>query len=243
MRLSDNKILITGGSMGIGLALAVKFKSLNNQVIITGRHEDTLKQISSEHGFEYIPGDLAQPSDLHHLINEIQVNHSDINILVNNAGIQKNYQFAEDRTHEDDIDHELAVNLHAPLKLCSALLPNLVKNQNSAIVNVSSILALVPKQSAPVYCASKAGLHIFTKSLRYQLENSTVKVFEIIPPLVDTAMTEGRGKNKMSPEALAEEFIKNFKSDRFTTFGGKAKLLRAIQRVAPGIADGVLKKT
>jgi len=229
-------------TMGIGLALAKKFKSLGNNVIVTGRNEESLRGVCSEFGFEYIRGDLAHIPDLQELINQIQVNHPDLNVLVNNAGIQKNYQFANERNYDLDIEHELAVNLTAPLKLCSALLPALSRQEYGAIVNLSSVLALVPKQSAPVYCGSKAAIHIFTKALRYQLEGSTVKVFEIIPPLVDTAMTEGRGKGKMSPDDLAAEFLANFKRDRLTTYAGKAKILRAIQRLAPGIADRILKK-
>lgn len=228
--------------MGIGLALAKQFKSRGNQIIITGRNVDTLQKIGSEHGFEYITGDLANLSDLHHLINEIQVNHTDLNILINNAGIQKNYQLAEEKNFDREIEQELAVNLTAPIKLCSALLPILARQEQSAIVNISSVLALVPKQSAPVYCGSKAALHIFTKALRYQLEGTPVKVFEVVPPLVDTAMTKGRGKGKMSPDDLAKEFLNGFKKDRFTIYPGKAKLLKAIQRVAPGVADGILKK-
>lgn len=228
--------------MGIGLALAKQFKALGNQVIITGRNEEALHENSAQYGFEYIRGDLEDLSDLHNLINEIQVNHSDLNILINNAGIQKNYQLADERNFDSEIDQELAVNLTAPIKLCSALLPILVRHEQSAIVNVSSVLALVPKQSAPVYCGSKAALHIFTKALRYQLEGSPVKVFEIVPPLVDTAMTKGRGQGKMSPDDLAREFLKGFKNDRLTIYPGKAKWLKAIQRIAPGMADGILKK-
>ena len=183
--------------MGIGLALAKKFKELGNKVIITGRNQETLAQISSEHGFEFIQGDIGDVSDLHRLINEITVNHKDLNVLINNAGVQFNYQLKEANTFEGEIDQELAVNLTAPIKLCSAILPILLQQKSGAIVNVSSVLALVPKQSAPVYCGSKAALHIFTKALRYQLEDTPVKVFEIIPPLVDTAMTLGRGKDKM----------------------------------------------
>ena len=228
--------------MGIGLALAREFKSLGNQIIITGRNPETLQKIGEEYDFECISGDLGNPSDLHHLINQIQTNHPDLNVLINNAGIQKNYQLIEEENFDHEIELELAVNLTAPIKLCSALLPILARQEQSAIVNVSSILALVPKQSAPVYCGSKAGLHIFTKALRYQLKGSRVKVFEIIPPLVDTAMTKGRGQGKMSPEDLAKECFQGFQKDRFTIYPGKAKLLRAIQRVAPGIADGILKK-
>lgn len=114
--------------------------------------------------------------------------------------------------------------------------------ENAAIINVSSGLGLVPKASAPVYCATKAGMHIFTKALRYQLESTNVKVFEIIPPVVDTDMTRGRGRDKISPEQLVEEFWGNFKKDMYEIPIGKIKLLKTINRFFPGIADNIMKK-
>lgn len=92
-----------------------------------------------------------------------------------------------------------------------------------------------------MYRGTKGGLHIFTKALRYQLEGSRIKVFEIIPPLVDTPMTEGRGSGKIPPAQLADEFIEKFGQDRFEVNIGRTKLLRLIQRVSPSLADKILK--
>jgi uncharacterized oxidoreductase len=128
----------------------------------------------------------------------IENEHSDTNVLINNAGIQLNYHFTEEQHLLNKIDQEINTNFIAPLKLISILLPTLKVNDNAAIVNVTSGLGLVPKKQAPVYCGTKAGLHIFTKSLRYQLQH--VKVFELISPLVDTPMTAGRGKGKITPD-------------------------------------------
>lgn len=127
------------------------------------------------------------------------------------------------------------------MQLINALIPILQKNEHPAIVNVSSGLAFVPKASAPVYCASKAAIHIFTKSLRYQLPQ--FKVFEIIPPLVDTEMTKGRGKGKITPQQLVNEFIRSFEKDRWEINIHKVKLLRLIQRVSPALADRIMKGT
>lgn len=120
--------------------------------------------------------------------------------------------------------------------------PKLLEKKEAAIVNVSSGLGLVPKESAPVYCASKAGLHIFSKSLRYQLESTNVKLFEIIPSLVDTDMTKGRGKGKLIPEQLVEEFWKNFVKDKYEIKIGKVKLLHLINRISPKLAESIMKK-
>ncbi len=118
-------------------------------------------------------------------------------------------------------------------------MPILKINDNAAIVNVSSGLGLVPKMQAPVYCGTKAGVHLFSKSLRYQLKQ--IKVFEIIPPLVDTQMTTGRGKGKISPKKLVDEFIDSFHKDKFEVSIGKVKLLKIINRISPSIAERIMK--
>ncbi len=240
MITTNNKVLITGGSSGIGLAIARKFKELDNEVIITGRDQAKLEKVAKKHGFECINCDLSDNNGANALVDIIKKHHPDLNIFINNAGVQFNYSFLEPVDYEK-IEQEIQVNLIAPINLCAALIPILNNNENAALVNVSSGLALSPKQSAPVYCGTKAALHIFTKALRYQLENSTIKVFEIIPPLVDTPMTEGRGTKKMTPEQLTNEFMRNFKRDRLEINIGKVKLLRLIHRISPRIADGILK--
>lgn len=185
--------------------------------------------------------DLSNKKAVEDLISQCRRKHSDINVLINNAGVQYNYSWIEENYPNPLIEKELRINLLSPLQITQGLMPLLAEKSESAIVNVSSVLAVVPKQSAPVYCASKAGLHIFTKALRYQLESSQIKVFEILPPLVDTPMTHGRGKGKISPDQLVDEFIKNFKSDHFEINIGKTKLLRFLKRLAPGFAYGLLK--
>src|SRR5690606_1082134 len=134
---------------------------------------------------------------------------------------------------------EISTNLTAPLKLIASLLPLLQINPDSAIVNISSGLAIVPKARSAVYCGTKAAIHIFSKSLRYQLDK--IKVFEIIPPLVDTEMTKGRGKGKISPQRLVDEFIQAFKKNRYEVNIHKVKLLRIINRISPKIADRIMK--
>lgn len=240
MNLTFNKVLITGATEGIGKALAHRFISLGNQVIIVGRSAEKLSELAATHK-NYIPfqADLSKMEDLEKLSMFVESSHPDLNILINNAGIQYNYRFSEEIHLINKIDHEVAVNFLAPLKLSALLLPTLKLNSNAAIVNVSSGLGLVPKMQAPVYCGTKAGIHIFSKSLRYQLQK--VKVFEIIPPLVDTNMTAGRGKQKIHPEQLVDEFIKAFENDVFEVNVGKVKLLKIINRLSPYIAEKIMK--
>lgn len=240
MRLNNNKILITGATEGIGEALLQKFLSLDNQIIAVGRNEIKLQAMAKQDK-RVIPlvCDISKAEDLDELILIVEQQHPDTNILINNAGIQFNYHFAEESQLLGKIEQEINVNFLAPIKLIALILPTLNANKNAAIVNVSSGLGLVPKKQAPVYCGTKAGIHIFSKALRYQLE--TTKVFEIIPPLVDTRMTAGRGSGKITPEQLAEEFITSFRKDKFEVNIGKVKLLKLINRLSPALAEGIMK--
>ncbi|MEO0473382.1 MAG: SDR family NAD(P)-dependent oxidoreductase [Bacteroidota bacterium] len=242
MRLHQNKILITGGTAGIGLALTRKFLSLNNQVIVVGRNATKLNELAQSSP-QIIPFqcDVSLPHELDRLVLFVEQDHPDLNVLINNAGIQYNYRFTEEPQLPSKIQHEIDVNLLAPIKLLSMLLHVLQSNENAAIVNVSSGLGLVPKQAAPVYCGTKAGLHIFTKALRNQLDGHGVKVFEIIPPLVDTAMTAGRGKGKISADQLTEAFIRSFQKDRLEISIGKVKLLKTINRLSPALAERIMR--
>ncbi len=187
MNPSHNTVLITGGTSGIGLALAKRFLKESNRVIITGRSQERLARVQAE-----LPEAMVQCADLNdpQTLEQLAGCCADVNILINNAGIQLNYEFADQSMPTHAIESELQTNLLGPLLLIKLMLPNLLARESAAIVNVSSGLGIVPKQSAPVYCASKAGLHVFTKALRWQLENTYIKVFEIIPPLVDTPMSQ-----------------------------------------------------
>jgi uncharacterized oxidoreductase len=242
MKLTGNTILITGGSSGIGLALAKTFYQLGNKVIIVARDIDKLNTIKKHFPeIDIFQSDLTKQTDIDRLIVFVENNHPNLNMLFNNAAIQYNYDFLTEQNIVNKMDYEVSANLTSTIKLCGLLLPVLLKNENAAIVNVSSGLAISPKKSAPVYCASKAAIHNFTKAFRYQMEATNIKVFEIVPPIVETPMTEGRGKNKISPDQLVDEFINDFKNDRVESYIGKSKLLKLISRISPKLADRILK--
>ncbi|MGH1334629.1 MAG: SDR family oxidoreductase [Aureispira sp.] len=241
MELSGNKILITGATSGIGLALLEEFLALDNQILAVGRNQEKLAALAQKDARIFtFSCDLGQVASMDNLLVWIEQEHTDLNILINNAGMQYNYHFLEALQLSAKINQEIEVNFKAPLQLIGHLLPILTSNRNAAVVNVSSGLGLVPKMAAPVYCATKAGLHIFSQALRDQLIGE-VKVFEIIPPLVDTAMTKGRGKGKISPEQLVQEFLKAFKRDQLEVPIGKVKLLTLIQRISPRLARRIMR--
>lgn len=238
MKTTHNTVLITGGTSGIGLALAKRFLREGNKVIITGTNAAKAEEIKRQ--VPMLTIELADMRD-RQALDELASNYSEVNILINNAGIQYNYEFADPGIAPKHMEIELDINLVSPLYLTKLFLPQLLRQPTAAIVNVSSGLGIVPKQSAPVYCASKAALHSFTKSLRWQLEGSSVKVFEIIPPIVDTAMTQARGRGKISPEALVEEFWTDFARNRYEIRIGKTKLLFVLQRLMPAIAERIMR--
>lgn len=238
VKTTHHTVLITGGTSGIGLALARRFLREGNAVIVTGSNPQKAEAVKYE--LPMLTVGLADMRDRQAL--ETLVSHyPDINILINNAGIQYNYEFADAAITPAQIATELDINLLSPLHLTKLLLPRLLSHPTAAIINVSSGLGIVPKQSAPVYCATKAALHSFTKTLRWQLEGTSVRVFEIIPPIVDTAMTQGRGRGKISPEALVEEFWHDFCRDRYEMRIGKTKLLFVLQRLMPFLAERIMR--
>lgn len=244
MQTSNNTILITGGTSGIGLELVKQFYSLGNNIVVTSSNLKNLEQLKSEFPkIEITACDLNDGNSVRKLIDYCLSEYNEINVIINNAGIQYNYTWVDEKDGYKKIEYEIQINFTSPMQIIYGLLPILVEKQNSAIINVSSGLAFVPKKSAPIYCATKSAIHTVTKALRYQLEATSVKVFEIIPPLVDTPMTKGRGKGKILPKQLVDEFMINFENDHFESNIGKVKYLRLIKQIVPRLADNILKNS
>jgi len=242
MKLRNNSILITGGSSGIGLALVERLYALDNHLLVVAKDAQKLAALQSQYpGVDTFACDLAEAEAPEALRLYVEQQHPRLNMLFNNAAIQYNYDFSSEKDILAKIDQEVSVNLTAAFKLCAVLLPLLRRNGQAAIVNISSGLAIAPKKSAPVYCATKAALHSFSKALRYQLEASSIRVVEVLPPIVATPMTEGRGKGKISPAQVAEEFIRAFERQQEEIYIGKSKLLYWIHRLAPSLAYRILK--
>lgn len=238
MRSSAHKVLITGGAKGIGRAFAAKFHSAGNDVTIVGRDHDALKAAQAElPGVETIRADITTREG----IDAVAAGAPDTSVLVNNAGVQFTRKFSD--LSPEEIECEVSTNLLAPLHLAHRLLPKLLEHDEAAIVNVTSILAIVPKQSAPVYCATKAALRSFSRSLRWQLEGTAVRVVEILPPVVDTAMTAGRGSGKISPNAVADEMWKGYLANEAEIFVGKARMAAFIARLAPRLAERLIRRS
>lgn len=243
--MKGNTIIITGASRGIGKAFVERLLEEGNQVIAIAKSKEGLDKLQSEFpSIQTVTCDLSKSEERIELVKTIKSRFSKANILINNAGIQVNqydHRFADPQTSLDAIKTEIEINYTAPIELSHALIPMLMENGNPSIVNISSALGFVPKMSAPNYCGTKAGVHLFTKALRYQYEQSTLKVFEIIPSLIETDMTTGRGKDKVSPEALVDQFVNAYSKNQFEINIGKTGILRFLQRLMPKKADAILK--
>ena len=245
--LAGRTILLTGAGQGIGLALLRKLVKRDvARIIVTGRDEDRLRDLQRQYAqVEAIAADLSVGAQFGHLVEQVRA-FPELSVLINNAGTQQltDLMDPEADLHRSALAAEMAVNFLAPIELTVALLPQLVRQPSAMIVNVTSGLALAPKQSAPVYCAAKAGLRSFTKALRYQSEARAphLRVVEALPPLVDTAMTSGRGRGKISAEACAAEIVAGMERGRDSIYVGKTKLLRVIHGFSPSLADRVMRR-
>jgi len=195
MKLSNNKILVTGGASGIGFGLAERFIKDGNTVIICGRREDALAEASAKlAGVITHQCDLSNDAGREELFKWISAEHPDLNVLVNNAGIQNWMDISADGFY-DKANDEIATNVTAPLHLTSLFLK--LKSPDT-IMNVTSGLAFVPLSKVPVYCATKAFMRSFTLSLRHQLKSTNTEVIEIIPPALNTDLG-GKGIHDEHP--------------------------------------------
>lgn len=239
MRLTDNTILITGGARGIGFELAKRLSRLGNKIIITARDENNLRKAKELlPDVQTIQSDVSNPREIDALYNKVMRDFPDVNVLINNAGIMRNINLHET---DDllDLKREINTNLQGPIWMTAKFLPHLKNKPNSAIVNVSSGLAFVPLPVSPVYCATKAGLHSFTLSLRVQLKNTKVKVFELAPPATKTELLgdfpedDMRGVSIMKVEDMVAVAIKGFETDQLEIRPGQSNQLKFLSRLAP----------
>jgi uncharacterized oxidoreductase len=183
MKISNNKILITGGASGIGLGLTERFIKENNTVIICGRRESLLKKVSERFPSVVAKScDLSLASEREALFKWISEKHNDLNVLINNAGIQQRMSISDNNFFQR-AKEEIAINIEAPTHLASLFIQ--LKSLQT-IINVTSGLSFVPLTSVPVYSASKAFLHSFTLSLRHLVKSRNIEVIELIPPALNT---------------------------------------------------------
>lgn len=237
MRLKNNTILITGGSSGIGLQLARVLLDMGNKVLVCGRSEEKLQlakeQLPELHTFSC---DLSASAGRALLHQWVTGEHSDCNILINNAALVHKTDFQKDEKMIDKAELEIATNLCAPIVLTKLFLPLLERNEGSAIINITTGLVYTPRAAYPIYNATKAGLHAFSQVLRHQLKDtSPLQVIEVLMTVVDTPWHQGEApKIAISVEKAVAEMLRELEGDKQEIRIGKVKLLYLMSRIAPG---------
>ena len=241
MNLTGNTILITGGGSGIGRGLAEALHALGNQVVIAGRRKQTLDETTAANpGMKWLQLNVEDAAGIRSFAAQATEQFPALNMLVNNAGIMRAEKLLAQQAGLVDAEVMVTTNLLGPIRLTAALLPHLLKQTHAAILNVSSGLAFVPLALTPTYCATKAAIHSYTQSLRYQLRGSAIEVLELIPPYVATDLMGGASDPRAMPlgkfiaEVMgilkttptpAEICVENVKGLRFAAEGGKAEAI------------------
>jgi uncharacterized oxidoreductase len=189
MNITGNTILITGGGSGIGRALAESFHALGNKVIIAGRRKPLLDEVTSANpGMASAVLNIEDPASIRDFGAQMAKDHPTLNAVIHNAGIMRHENMLADPYDLTDAEAIINTNLLGPIRLTSALLPLLKKQPHATILTESSGLAFMPMAVTPTYCATKAAIHSWSQSLRYQLKSTNIQVIEIVPPYVQTEL-------------------------------------------------------
>lgn len=228
-------ILLTGATSGVGHALLRQLLDGGHELITVSR---TAATDGRSVGYAC---DLSDPKAVVAICEVLKDRHPGIGVIINNAGVQHAAKLVD--TTPEKVVEEALLNLVAPALIAQSFLPSLLEhNEASAIVNVSSGLAFFPKEATSLYCATKAGLHSLSQSLRYACQGSKVLISEAILPLVATPMTEGRGRDKMSTDDAARAIIAGLKAHRPEIWIGKARLIRPMKRLVPSLGRALLRR-
>ncbi|MBU6206066.1 MAG: SDR family NAD(P)-dependent oxidoreductase [Alphaproteobacteria bacterium] len=247
MNFNGKHILLTGGSDGIGLALARQLRDKGAHVTISGRNEERLATAKAE-GLGVISGDLSTPQGCTALADTW--GEAPLDILINNAGVSSAPNAGVSCVYKAGepvdlaaMDRAIFLNFHAPVHLITHFLPRLQAAREAMIVNVTSGLAIAPRSEAPIYCATKAGLRSFTMALRHQLKNTHIRMLEVLPPVVETKMTAGhiaRGHRAISPDQCAAEVVRAMERGAKEANVGMVKTLRRTYSISPALARRVM---
>ncbi|MBB6129399.1 SDR family oxidoreductase [Mucilaginibacter lappiensis] len=249
MKLKNNTILITGGTSGFGLEFAKRLLELGNTVIVTGR--DPIKLASAKKnlaGLHIFQSDVSNPEEIANLYKTVIAQFPKLNVLINNAGQMRKISLHDSSIGLLDITREIETNLMGPIRMVQAFIPHLKQIPSAAILNVTSGLALVPFPISPIYGATKSGLRSYTKSLRVQLKNTRIKVFELIAPAAKTPLNDefrnldGYNVKQMNPVELVDIAFNGMEKDKYEIYPGVARVLYFMSRIAPGFMLRTLSK-
>lgn len=242
MRLSDKQILLTGGTSGIGLDLLKQLES-ENEILVVGRCHEKLKQLCESYpSVNTLCCDLSQVDQVNCLCNEWVADDYVPDVIIFNAAVQNLPWLGDEALNASIIENEMMLNFTSVCLMIHHFLPQMKKAKKPTVLSfINSGLAISPKRDAAVYCASKAALLCLGRSLRYQLEGESVKLHQSILPLVDTAMTSGRGSAKISTDKAAREIINGIQKGIPEHYIGLSRMLNFIHSISPVLARKILK--
>jgi uncharacterized oxidoreductase len=245
MRLTGRTILITGGSAGIGLAFALKFLELGNEVIVTGRRQAVLDAVKAQHPeLHTIQSDSGDPEQIAALAARVKEEFPGLDVLMNNAGVGVAKNLRAPANDLAGLTSEVEINVGGVIRTTSALIDILTANQGT-VINVSSALAFVPVPAMPVYSATKAAVHSYTQSLRFQLEDLGVEVIDLMPPAVRTDMTsefDEAGISAITTDELVRRTIAALRAGKREIRPGQSNVLALMRRLAPNFINRQLWK-
>ena len=242
MKLKNKRIVITGGTSGVGYEM-VKALYQENELIVIARSEEKLKAQKSEYkDIITYQADLSNVVEVQRVGEEIAGRFEHIDILLNNSAVQTTPTFLADNFSYNSISNEINLNFTAVCSLSYLLLPSLRHEEEAVILNINSGLGLSPKTNSAIYNATKGAINIFSQSLRYQLESTNIVVQQAFLQLVDTQMTKGRGKNKMTAKDACSSILDGVEKGILDNDIGKVKILRLLLRIAPSIVKKIMKK-
>jgi uncharacterized oxidoreductase len=241
MNLNNSTILITGGTSGIGLEFVRQLTMLGAVVIVTGRNPEALRETKRQfpevHTFQ---SDVSKPQDIEQLFQSVTGQFPRLNMIINNAGAMRLIDVQDSKIGLEDVTREIDTNLSGTIQMVHRFLPHLLIQESAAVVNVSSGIAFMPYSVAPVYSASKAGVHAYTLALRLQLEKTSVKVFEVIPPGVNTNLQndwklQPNPSQMMDVDKMVRVAVDGLRSDKPEIKPFLLRVIKLASRLVPGL--------
>ncbi len=247
MNIGGKLALVTGGSAGIGREIALQLVEKGARVLIVGRERSRGEALcaTAPSKITFLQADLSQAAEQHSLVQHVNETYPELAVLINNAGVQTNLPEIGlgDAGMSAALQAEIALNLLAPVTLSFGLMPLLARQPTAAIINISSGLAIAPMRIAPVYSATKAGLSMFSRGLRYRCEDAapSIRVVDVIVPTVDTQMSQDRTIAKISAAQAAAAVVQGLLKDQTEIWVARARLLRILRRLNPGLVYRMLR--
>ncbi len=248
MELKNSTILITGGTNGIGLEFAKQLLQQGAKIIVTGRDIDRLNKTKNQFPqISIIQSDVSKSADIKHLYEQVKLEYPELNIIINNAGIMRSESSQDVPVDLENITREIDINFSGTVRMVNQFLPFLKTKKSSAIINISSGLGFIPFAISPIYCGTKAGIHVYSQALRLQLKKTNVKVFEVAPPKTDkpmqTAVPEENSSVKtMEVGKMVSVAIKGILTNKYEIRPGLSNVMKWMSRIAPDFFANLIDK-